>query len=220
MIVTTMTLPEVYHEVMRDYDSVKRRGNGAMKALESEVFRTKQFVTTRYIEYVSKTHNRWNIQVRTSREHVGFSYFIRSYDNKGLIAFNIIEDANRTKYLVKFTTHFFKRYNERMKLNETNMERLVRRYFKFNSNLDNKMGKITGFDDGTAQTYLPGNEGVSLGWLDQEKHLLCIKTFVTNEMLKGEQIDFVKQLRGDCDATDEQVAIQSEHIKESKEKFA
>lgn len=218
MIVTTMSLPEIYNEVIRDFDSVKRRSNGAMKALQSEVFRTKQFVTTRYIEYVTKSHNKWNIQVRTTRKDVGFSYFIRSYDTAGLIAFNVVEDAERTKkILVKYSTHFFKRYNERMKLNETNMEKLVRRYFKFNSNTDHKMGKINGFEDGTAQTYLPGNEGVALGWLDQEKNLLCIKTFVTNEMLKGEQIDFVKQLRGD--APEEPISFPEEHIKESKEKF-
>src|SRR5258705_6339589 len=106
MIVTTMSLPEVYNEVMRDYDSVKRRSNGAMKALQSEVFRTKQFVTTRYIEYVSKSRNKWNIQVRTTKKDVGFSYFIRSYDTQGLVAFNIVEDANRAKYLVKYSTHF------------------------------------------------------------------------------------------------------------------
>jgi hypothetical protein len=217
MIVTTMSLPEVYQEVIRDYDSVKRRGKGAMKALQSEVFRTKRFVTTRYIEYESKSHNKWNIQVRTTQKDVGFSYFIRSYDTTGLIAFNVVEDINRTKYLVKYSTHFFKRYNERMKLNETNMEKLVRRYFKFNSNLDHKMGNINGFEDGTAQTYLAGSEGVALGWLDRQKNLLCIKTFVTNEMLKGEQIDFVKQLRGD--APEEAISFPEEHIKESKEKF-
>jgi hypothetical protein len=220
MIITTMTLPEVYHEVMRDYDSVQRRCKSALKTLESEMQRSQQFATTRHYEYISPAKNRWLIQVKTNRVegHHDISYFIRSYDNYGLIAFSVL-DNGVSKCLVKYSTHFLKRYNERMKMNESNMERLVRTYFKKNMMAGCKVGEVCGFEDGTNQVYIPGKEGVALGWHDEAKNLMCIKTFVRNDMLKGNQVEFVNILKGYSDEIIENVKFDLELISESKKKF-
>jgi hypothetical protein len=96
---------------------------------------------------------------------------------------------NNEFFLMQFPPHFFARYAERMEL-EVSGEELIREYFgrnhsygfTYHQEMIVKNCKVT-------HCYGTCHDGVCLGLTSAKFPIMLMKTFVTHEMLKGEQIE-------------------------------
>jgi hypothetical protein len=101
-----------------------------------------------------------------------------------------------------FTTHFFKRFKERLKLDITKPEELVKFFFKKNLFM---MPAQLDMPNGTKQIFAPLFGGVGLGVYHEKEDIYEFKTFVNNGLLKDSQKQIIQTITNDIT-----VAIQKE----------
>ena len=87
--------------------------------------------------------------------------------------------------MLSFTPHFFSRYAERMGIDLTGLE-LIRRFFERNPNRMYKGAVRTVGELKREEVYFTCEDGVGIGLVGD---MFEIRTFITHDMLKGEQID-------------------------------
>lgn len=191
MIVPTMTELELKRELELDIENVanwEKRNENRFRRL---VLKSKKFpVSTHYI-YISPRKNRWIITLTAlSKKDVG------KYSLKGLVAtyetnfgtHALVPSIVLDRQTIKFhPPHFFKRYKERMGLDLKGLD-LIAEYFKRNNNYTYEIRDIV--ENGEPRVDFAGStvDGVTLGYGTTGGNILT-KTFITYDMLKGEQIE-------------------------------
>lgn len=186
MLVTTMNEVEAIKEISEDLPSLMRYIDHQEKDFRRMVIKATKFPVYQTIEYVSPRKNRW-IAIHEARNKSMYfdrcivTFFVTYNAPGGLYAILVTLYNGAAKY-VFYCPHFFSRYAERMDLNLTGID-LLKCYFKRNANyvFTRKHPDVVG----TAQ------DGIALGF-ETEYGNFMFKTFVSNEMLKGEQVgDFL-----------------------------
>jgi len=199
MLLQTMNLHEVYHELITDYQTVNRKGAIQAPLLWRQMKRNHKKQEVCSITYKTMRRNEWNIVFRLTGEYIKTLYYLRSRDHKGPVAYNIYfqnTDAERQLYVVKYTTHFFERYNERMALGFIDTSKIIRHFFK--NNFEFEQGQSNELYDGARLTNFVFEDGIATGWKDEEKKMICLKTFIANNTLTKNQqmlVDSIKNNR-------------------------
>jgi hypothetical protein len=184
MIVPGMTLPEIRHSVLKDFESELR---SKLKSIEVTHRRKWQMNggrdTMETILFPTKSKNDWRITIQcTAFGASGIAYLV-SYNTIGITASYLCTAMDSLSFL-HFNTHFFQRYKERMKLKIEKPEELVKTFFKKNLHL------FPGFfdmEDGSRQLFVPLAGGVGLGLYHPDDDIYEFKTFVDNSLLKENQ---------------------------------
>ncbi|HUZ61747.1 MAG TPA: hypothetical protein VMU83_23415 [Hanamia sp.] len=128
----------------------------------------------------------------------------------GKVAY-IIHFINGEKFIVKYNTHFFKRYNERMNLRLTEPDKIIAHFFK--NNFEHYMGKTEMLDDGTRYTTFIFDKGMGIGWKDETKKTIHIKTYISNEILSKKQQSLADHIKNDDDDAEFYEEVKRKHMR-------
>ncbi len=183
MLVPSMTMKEIRKEIEKDFPSVIHHASVVQDNLMKN---HRQLFNRRIVhvgDMVSNQKNNWIYKIVLKRKLQTTNFLAYYFNDIGLSAV----EATVGPYMLFFTTHFFKRYNERLKLNLVNPYDILHHYMKWHSVYQFKtVKKIT---ENLVEVFGVNEQGALLGTLDTELNFYKINTFITNEMLKGEQME-------------------------------
>jgi hypothetical protein len=192
MIIPTMTEGEVVKEVTADYFNAFRYSDHIDKKFRRIVIKSHRFPVRAHYEYISPRKNKWLIflESRSKKEILDNSRvsLVATYETK--IGRHAIMGTftNKRMHFVIYPPHFFARYRQRVLQSDASNNDIIVRYFQENYSYVYDLCNVK-ISDNQYQIEVRGStsEGVALGLQTVEGNVL-FKTFVTYEMLKGEQI--------------------------------
>lgn len=190
MLVPAMTLPEVRKEVLKDLVIVKRKIIYVSQAIIKEARKHHLKTHERYMDYVSTQKNTWIFHFRYSHKEVYIGTIVYFYGVNGLAALTIDMKEEALHY---HTGHFFKRYNERRNLGLVKPEDIIRVYIKDNTQISYQpLEKIA---TGLQTIFGLISTGIVLGYKNSNINMLVLNTYITHEMLKGQQLTMEDYLK-------------------------
>lgn len=183
MLVPTMQEEELVIALRRDLPEVLNFSDKKDTKFRRLVIKSNRFPVYASCEYTSKSKNKWILflEARNKKEYgdnsrlawvclaqtaIGYYVYMPHFVNKQILV-NI------------YPPHFFSRFKLRMDLEETGVE-LVKRFFTYNYSYvyEDIQGRVAGST----------KDGVVLGQRTVNNNFL-FKTFITYDMLKGEQLE-------------------------------
>ena len=135
-------------------------------------------------QWKSPNHNLWKVMLHTFgfKEKMEDRYIAYTLVN-GRYGRYLVRPMSGSSgfFLIIYIPHFFKRYRQRMNLGDKlKPEQLMRRYMRNN---------ITAYNVGdNGDVEIVTEEGIALGYFIFPR-LMFVKTFITHEMSKGDQIE-------------------------------
>lgn len=202
MIVSTMNTQQIANEIARDYKMVSTKGEYLTKSLRRMAFKSKDKCACGIFDYKSKNHNKWIIICGYKKKRQFFRSVIYYIDKYG---FNAIIYDDNIKSLTHLTPHFLSRYNERF-LQQPNLSKLEILKIYIEKNSFGLAQHLQDTDEIENQIFLKNDDGIGLGfyeYLNGPIPRIChLKTFITDDMTKGNQEDFLAvltQLHRDCE---------------------
>ena len=108
-------------------------------------------------------------------------------DNK-IAAVQILD----TPFILYYTTHFFTRYKERLKLDIIKPEDIIRKYLRDSNNF---VPKVLETDDTLSKMFIVCEQGIILGTLHQKSFICKMNTFLSPDMLKPDQFEMEKIMK-------------------------
>ena len=205
MIVPNMNPKELLIEVFNDLKVVDRKATYLTQGMRREAVKSKAKYVHRVFKYKSKKNNYWLIIVDYYVKEPCYTVVVYYNNQYGL---NGILVDGRNQALIHFTPHFLERYNSRF-LNEkgaSNLE-LLKRFIPANSlQVIKAVQKI---DIDKNRIFGRFKEGVGLGYEevfhDKGKVFHHFKTFISNDMIRDNQIEDFNILGKHYDAYWEEV---------------
>ena len=204
MIVDSMTYEEVVGAYIKEYREVQKKCCSIIAQNLSEYKRTifsrsrSGPIFFRPVEIKSSSGNDYYMQAfaydKASFKKTGMRYysFLSYYNKKGM---TVVTDTSLNRvtkeYYAIFISHFFERYRERfVKDSSIGIKDSVFSYFKANQG-----GAFTPVpsDKYKDSYYCAVNDGVALGSKINDT-ILLVKTFITYDMLRGEQVGIGEDL--------------------------
>ena len=176
MIVPAMNYQQMYLEFLKCYLIQERKIIHISSKIRRKFLKCGQIY--HFLDYTDPRKNKWGIQILlfNKKKYRTTSFLHFFHPEKGYCALEL----NHKDMTVNFYSgHFFKRYNERLTLDLPKSIDKMKHYFF--SALDKKM-KF--FPDGRFQAELP--MGIGFGYRCTP-YWNEFKTFITNDMLKGNQ---------------------------------
>lgn len=187
MLLRTMTIPEIRREVLKDAPSILKKAAFVARKTVKNLKLAKNKTACRVIEFKSALYNNWILGFKLGRQNSEaflMSYF---YNRSGLHAYGIFGDSD---YLLHFDDHFFKRYNERLKLGlQTRLEAM--KAFaggQFFYSLHRRKGKYRG----NTKIFIITENGLILGDQDDATGMINARTFLPLYMLNRKQFAFIR----------------------------
>lgn len=191
MITSTMTAEELLDEIRADYPNVLTISDGkdakVIRIIKKSVLfpvRIHSFVTT-----VRK--NKWLILWEAhSKKEIG---------DDCRISFVCYHDTEHGKYaymptfvkgkmvLLAFPPHIFSRFAERMEINFAGTK-LMKRYFEMNNSYSFNFSTEKVDGGHRENVFATCREGIAMGFKAVGLDVFLLKTFITYDMCKGEQI--------------------------------
>lgn len=192
MITTTMTAEELPNEIKADYPNVLAISDGKDVKVSRIIKRSGIFPVRIHSFVTTKRKNKWLILWEShSKKEIG--------DNCR-ISFICYHDTGHGKYaympvfvkgqmvLLAFPPHFFSRFAERMDIDLTG-EDLMKRYFEVNNSYSFTFSHEE-VDGGYRENVLATcKEGIAMGFKAVGLDVFLLKTFITYDMCKGDQIE-------------------------------
>ena len=213
MVVASMTIEEIYREVMSDYESLKRKSHAQAVIFQNEMKRKNMQHETRMILYKTPNFNEWNIMFDIYTYGIKKLYYLRTNDKKGAVTYLIqfFLDTDE-KYLVKLNTHFFKRYNERLHLHLTKPADVIKHFFKHN--FESEIGESELLPNGNRLVHFVYAKGIGIAWQNDAKKALHIKTFIANETLNSSQKSLVEFIKAHEDGEEFSTILKTDNLKD------
>ncbi len=213
MFLPTMTQTEIYKEATRDFRTLLPRGLQAFSALRQELKRKKIPYYKHTMKLRLASMNEWNIGMIFNNPGTSDVFFYSlTWDHIGQCAYVMQEhqtDTGTELYMAKFTTHFFKRYNERMKLGNTDSTKTMKHFFANNLEYNYIPSQIE--PDGTHQMYCGLKAGLGVGWRHPSDKVICMKTFISEDLYHKHQKKLAAFIREDINEIDFQIKIKDKH---------
>ncbi|MEI9933353.1 MAG: hypothetical protein WDM71_00490 [Ferruginibacter sp.] len=178
---------------MQDFEALSRKSYAQGILFYQEMLRKRLKREMRVITYKTAHHNEWNIMYRIFTDSVHKLFYLRTYDKVGPVTYHIEFRSDGEMHLVKQNTHFYQRYNERMKLNLSKSTDVIKHFFKHNNDYDVGITETT--ENGLQLIQFVYTNGIAVGAFHIEAKMIHIKTFISNDILTNRQktlIDFIK----------------------------
>lgn len=192
MLVYGMTEKEMANEVISDMVNAFRFEDVNQNKFRREVLKASRFPIYRHFEYTSPRKNKWLVfyEARTKKEfgdNCRITFVVTHNTPHGVYA-TLVSWVEGKPQLIMYPPHFFSRFRERMQLNATGIE-LMKLFFRHNASYVYEVKQVQVTQDTYInEIYGSCKEGVALGVLTVENNIL-FKTFITYDMLKGEQVN-------------------------------
>lgn len=201
MIVDSMTDLEVFHEIGRDRETVRRWFRGQLQERRREMLKNKRFPKRFWLEYTSRRMVQYMIGVTIfDRRMRGMAVVFMALrrTQEGLSVYNTWLDADDENPQMVLTPHALKQYSKRMGINKSGVE-LVQEFFDRNhSSHDSFNQKAVGRSvryNGEKHISSCVKDGVLLGQL-HAGNIHVVRTFITYDMCSGLQEDAFGQYNG------------------------
>lgn len=196
MIVARMSEQEQVAELTKDFsDFMKFSDRNFDKKFRKDVIHASVFPVYRRYSWMSRRKNRWTViyEAREKKE-VGDMARITNFSTIdmgfGIYAYMPSFTNGELQYII-YPPHFFSRYNERCGLGMTGQSLYVR-FFRDNGSYCFSVKEKRFWKDNeeymSTEIYGSTKDGVAMGVLTNCGNIL-FRTFVTYDMLKGEQIE-------------------------------
>jgi hypothetical protein len=190
MIVPSMTFEEMRKEIEKDFEILYRKAKYVVRKVEHDNSPLGKKRIIKFFDYYSKHKNNWIYKADISKKYNIVSFMIYFYGDRGLNAF---EKLNGEECVCYFTAHFFRRFNERCKLNLSVPNDIIRAFMADNEFFCFRtIEKIT---QDYSKMVCSSKSGVSLGILDHKLKIYRMNTFLSNDMLKGSQIEMDNSMK-------------------------
>ncbi len=185
MLVPTMTDREIYIQMADDAVEMIKLMTTKIRNQALVMKRTNNFRWVETLHITTTRSNRWSVVVNINSEVKEINYYLTTEGEHGVTAYSFIVIQNMP-WFFKFTPHFFKRYRERMHIDETKSLQLLKQFFKTNMRFtpshsdpdENKVQQVT----------ISMPQGMGFGCWKGQDGITEIKTFLPNDMLnKGQR---------------------------------
>jgi len=194
MFVESMTFEEIRQEFEREKRSLTGKIVHYSGKILKRMRKTNMSFYEEFLEYISIQKNRWVLHFQGDHKLnknfriYQYCWFYRQR------SYSVMSYAVETDQLMYFSGHFFTRFYQREKLESENMHDLVRTFFKTNSLTVTQALKEVEPGSNIWQVFVQTNTGVGLGYWHRKVNVVEMRTFITNDMLKGSQVELSKQL--------------------------
>lgn len=191
MIVESMTVKDIQIELSKDFDNCKDKVEIECRKIRRTIVKSKKFpIQFEPVEYISPRQNKYLIFLEASSKKNAESPLmtvVALYNrHDGLYAGAISKLYGSIKVSI-YTPHFFQRYKERILCENVTTRAAMKLFFRNNNNI---VGDISENNDFRASC----KEGFVFG--ETISYTIDIfKTIISNNMLKGSQVDLSRDMR-------------------------
>lgn len=192
MLVPTMNDLEIYKEISTDIISVLKFGTTKLRFQTMVMKRTNNFRWVETIHFKTERNNHWSIVIHFDKIRKDINYYVTTEGKFGITAYSFIIVEQEMPWLFKYTPHFFKRYRERMELQETNCNQILKRFFKNNVRFTPVYTEAN--ENHTADAAISMSEGIAYGKINLAACTTEVKTFLSHQMLNKGQRDLAHML--------------------------
>jgi len=190
MLLPNMTLEEVRREIDKDSPIVLRKaGYMAIKARRAMRPKGDKYIHSMY-EYVSKHRNHWICRLEVEKRIMRNYCMAYYYAKRGIAGIGLLCNS---EWLMYYTSHFFKRFNERQKLNIVLPNDLLWRFMEQFG--DFAIEKDEQISEEVWSVFCVTDKGIMLGIADYKRKFYRMNTYLAPEMLKTTQIETGVRLR-------------------------
>ena len=193
-----MTYDEIISEVKKDILPVFETSEKKDHKVKRIIQKSQIFPVRLYSFVTSPSKNRWLLTWEAhSRKHVGdnipFAMIcIINKKNGRFAVMPFFQNTGEIPYFFIFLPHFFQRFADRAKIPLTG-EELIRRFFQYNVNFSiERRKKIISDTQYAIEVTATSHEGVALGYQLSDGSFF-LKTFITYDMAKGDQIESFRE---------------------------
>lgn len=194
MIVPTMSPEEIYREIIEDGMDIMRMFNVKVIYMKQQMIRTKKSRWAETIHLKSRRQNSWSISVDLSSFTKLCAFYLKAEDKNGLVAYSWFF-AHELPVVTRFNPHFFKRYRERMQLEEVNPHQIIKQFFKHNPVFTPAYSEQD--EKGVMLSAFRMKEGMGMGRTWADTPIVEVKTFLPHRMLNKSQAELANQLLHD-----------------------
>jgi hypothetical protein len=194
MFVESMTFEEIRAEFEKEKqiltNKIIRHSDQVLKLMR----KTNMSHYDKYFDYISPRKNRWVYHFEATAKganHFTITNYCYFYTHN---SYAVITYLPETNHLVYLSGHFFTRFLQREKLETESIHDIVRTYFTTNNQLATEGIKEEKPGTGIFQAFMQTKTGVGLGYVYAKIKITEMRTFITNDMLKGNQVERSKQL--------------------------
>jgi hypothetical protein len=182
MLVPSMTLKEIKKEIAKDAPIVFRKCSYLEHDLARATNPHGKEKVVRFYDYLSKYKNNWLIRLELTRREFANSFMVYYYNEIGLAGIMVTPNDEAITY---HTSHFFKRFNERLHLNLVTPKEIMRAFMNECTGYHAK--KMEMISPGVHKMFCASESGYSFGIDDENNNYWRMNTFITHEMLKEGQ---------------------------------
>ena len=184
MLVPSMNWEEIIAEVNSDYIALLKLMNYKIRNIGFRMARLGEVRFTETFHMKTERMNDWTVILNITPFTSEFCFYLKSYDRHGIVAYKIAQEGEGFM-LVKFNSHFFKRYRERMNLDLVKPEQVMKHFFK--NNIDEKHAASDQYENGAQLAFFAYPNGMGVGRFDPEKNIVHMKSFITRAMFNEQQ---------------------------------
>jgi hypothetical protein len=194
MYVESMSFEEIRREFDKEEPTLSKKiwlhsGHVLRQMRKSNMTRLDKF-----FEWTSPNKNKWTyhytIDLTKPKPDQFFVYlYCIFFTERSYAVLSYAKDADRISY---FTSHFFTRYVEREKIAQSNYHDVIRNFMNANTHFITSPGKK--IFEGKFDLFVQLKSGAGFGSLHSAINLVEMRTYITNDMLKGDQVALSKAL--------------------------
>jgi len=193
MFVESMSFEEIRKEFDRDKPALASKMVHHSSSIMKQMRKTNMTHFEKYYDWVSPRKNRWTYHFELNGKVTGNNFLIRMYclffTERSYAVVVYSRDTDRVMY---YTSHFFTRYFQREGLPREDLHEIIRTFLAENNDLITQPMKLIQSDQ--YDSFIKMRTGAAFGTLHKTLNLLELRTFITNDMLKGDQVALAKAL--------------------------
>jgi hypothetical protein len=193
MFVQSMTFEEIRKEFEKDKNALIRKVASHSNHVVRVMRKTNATTFTKYFDWISPNKNRWtykfDVNYKIAKNHFYIQVYCLYFTER---SYAVIIYSMATDQLTFFTSHFFTRYFEREHLPTQDLHQVIRTFMNNNSEMVTQGLKHL-FEE-KYDSFIQMKTGAGFGTLHQKINLVEVRTFITNDMLRGKQIELSRSL--------------------------
>ena len=148
---------------------------------------------SKYYDWVSPLKNRWtyhfDVNYKIAKTHFFITEYCVFFTERSYAVLTYSVNSDRLTY---FTSHFFTRYFQREGLPREDLHEVIRKFLSENTDFITQPMKEKQTDK--YDSFIQMKTGAAFGTLHKAINLVEMRTFITNDMLKGDQVALSKAL--------------------------
>ena len=187
-----MNFTQIRNEVVKDIPYVYRKvANLFTKFIRNCEKYKLSYGYNKYLDYKSPNGNKYTIRLKYESVKTSFNFWtsLKNDISKLTIFIPTSPSGNYTDTTATILTqHFFKRYSERMNLSEMSFENLQKHFFEstdFRGIIETYNADYIDDKETVLQVKCVYENGIGLGFLNQNDNFLIMNTFISEKEFKG-----------------------------------